>query len=149
MSAKPEVIIYTDGACSGNPGPGGWAAYLEFNGKSKTISGSDKETTNNRMEMMAVIKALQALKKPCLVNIHSDSALIINAFTQNWIGNWIRKGWKKADNKPVENKDLWEEMLSVMEKHQVKWTKVKGHSTDEKNNLVDKLAVEASKSVAM
>ena len=146
MSAKPIITIYTDGACSGNPGPGGWAAYLEFGGRVKTISGYEANTTNNRMEMMAVIKALSSLKKPCIARIHSDSALIINAFEKNWISSWQRKNWKKADNKPVENQDLWLDMIESMNTHQVEWIKVKGHSTDEINNLVDKLAVEASKS---
>lgn len=145
MSVKPEVIIYTDGACSGNPGPGGWAAYLEFNGKAKTISGYETHTTNNRMEMQAVIESLKLLKKPCIVKIHSDSALIVNAFTQGWIQNWIQRGWKKADKKPVENRELWEQLLQVMRPHEVHWIKVKGHSENEKNNLVDQLAVEASK----
>lgn len=145
MSSKPVVIIYTDGACSGNPGPGGWAAYLEFNGKSKSISGHEPQTTNNRMEMMAVIEALNALNKPCIAKIHSDSALVINAFEKNWIQNWQRNGWKKADKKPVENRDLWEAMILAMQIHQVEWIKVKGHSTNELNNLVDQLAVEASK----
>lgn len=149
MSAKPEVIIYTDGACSGNPGPGGWAAYLEFGGKTKTISGFEPDTTNNRMEMRAVIEALRALKKPCIAKIHSDSALIINAFELYWIRGWLNRGWKKADNKPVENRDLWEEMLDVMKPHHIEWVKVKGHSTDELNNLVDRLAVEASKQQKM
>lgn len=145
MQSKPIVIVYTDGACSGNPGPGGWGVYLEFNGKTKTISGGENQTTNNRMEMTAVIKAFQALKKPCEVHIHSDSALIINAMTKGWIENWIRKNWVKSDKKPVENRDLWEEMIDSMKIHHVKWIKVKGHSSDEKNNLVDKLAVEAAK----
>jgi len=143
--SKPEIIVYTDGACSGNPGPGGWGVYLEFNGKSKTLSGSENPTTNNRMEMRAVIEALRALKKPCKAIIHSDSALIINTFTKGWIKGWLQKNWIKSDKKPVENRDLWEEMLEVMQQHEVVWVKVKGHSTDVKNNLVDRLAVEASK----
>lgn len=144
---KNVVIIYTDGACSGNPGPGGWAAYLNFNGTEKTISGSEKDTTNNRMEMRAIIEALKLLKRQCVVKIHSDSALIINAFTKGWIDNWQKKDWKKADRKPVENKDLWLEMLGLVQKHRIKWVKVKGHSDDKLNNLVDKLAVEASKAI--
>jgi ribonuclease HI len=142
---KPRVELYTDGARSGNPGPGGWAALLEWNDKKKEISGGEKLTTNNRMEMKAVIEGLKALRKPCHVKIHSDSALIVNAFTKGWIQNWKRKGWKKADKKPVENRDLWEEMLRAMQKHKVSWIKVKGHSNNKLNNRVDKLAVKASK----
>ncbi|MBD3617830.1 MAG: ribonuclease HI [Gracilimonas sp.] len=144
MSKKPEVIVYTDGACSGNPGPGGWGAILKWNGKEKELSGGDPQTTNNRMEMQAVIEALNALKKPCLVKIHSDSALIINAFQQGWIKNWQKRGWRKADKKPVENKELWQEMLKAMEPHDVKWVKVKGHSGIELNERADQLAVTAS-----
>lgn len=143
--SQPKVSIYTDGACSGNPGPGGWGALLEWNGKKKEISGGEPQTTNNRMEMQAVIEALKTLKKPCEVHIYSDSALIVNAFNNGWINNWQKKSWKKADKKPVENQDLWQDMLSAMEQHQVFWHKVKGHSDNERNNLVDRLAVEASK----
>ncbi|MTI86835.1 MAG: ribonuclease HI [Balneolaceae bacterium] len=145
MSKKPEVIVYTDGACSGNPGPGGWGALLIWGGKRKEISGGHPQTTNNRMEMQAVIEALRALKKPCLVKIHSDSALIINAFTQGWIQNWQKRGWRKSNKKPVENKDLWQEMLKVMQPHEVKWIKVKGHSGHPLNDRVDALAVTESK----
>lgn len=140
-----KVIIYTDGACSGNPGPGGWAARLEKGDLVKEISGGEPHTTNNRMEMRAVIHALKALKRPCEVAIHSDSALIINAFTQGWIDNWQRRNWRKADKKPVENAELWKEMLQAMEPHKVEWVKVKGHSDDWRNNLVDELAVTESK----
>lgn len=143
--AKPKVRIHTDGACSGNPGPGGWAALLEWNGKEKEISGSAPNTTNNRMEMRAIIEALKALKKPCYVEIYSDSALIVNAFTKGWIDNWIKKNWKKADKSPVENQELWQEMLEAMSPHQVSWIKVKGHANNERNNRVDRLAVKASK----
>lgn len=139
------VIIYTDGACSGNPGPGGWGALLRYNGDERELSGGAPDTTNNRMEMTAVIEALKALKRPCHVKIHSDSALIINAFTQGWIENWQKKGWKKADKKPVENRDLWEEMLRAAEPHHIEWIKVKGHSGIEDNERADQLAVEASR----
>lgn len=145
---KPEVIVYTDGACSGNPGPGGWAALLIWNGKEKELSGGEKNSTNNRMEMRAIIEALKALNKPCRVKIHSDSALIINTFTKGWIEKWQQKGWKKADKKPVENRELWEEMLTAAKRHTVEWIKVKGHSTNKLNNRVDRLAVEASKKVS-
>jgi ribonuclease HI len=143
----PVVDIYTDGACSGNPGPGGWAALLQYNGKEKELSGADPATTNNRMEMTAVIRALKELKKPCHVRLHSDSALIINAMTQGWIENWQAKGWRKADKKPVENRELWEEMLAAMRQHHVEWIKVKGHADDERNNRVDALAVAAIKTL--
>ncbi|MEX0685885.1 MAG: ribonuclease HI [Balneolales bacterium] len=143
--SKPEVSIYTDGACRRNPGPGGWAALLEWQGKSKEISGGEKLTTNNRMEMRAIIEALRTLKKPCSVRIYSDSALIINTFNKGWLRNWQRRNWIKSDKKPVENKDLWQEMLTVMDDHTITWIKVKGHSTDIRNNLVDELAVNESK----
>jgi ribonuclease HI len=139
------VTVYTDGACSGNPGPGGWGAILIWNGKTKELSGGEAQSTNNRMEMRAVIEALKAMKEPCIVRIHSDSALIINAFTQGWIPSWQSRGWRKADKKPVENRDLWEEMLNAMKPHKVEWIKVKGHSDDELNNRADQIAVEASK----
>lgn len=145
MFRKKEVILYTDGACSGNPGPGGWAVLLIWKGKEKELSGGESHTTNNRMEMTAVIEGLNALKKPCKVGIHSDSALIVNAFTQGWIDNWQHKNWRKADKKPVENRDLWEKMLRAAAPHQVRWVKVKGHSDDEYNNRVDALAVKESK----
>jgi ribonuclease HI len=141
----PVITVYTDGACSGNPGPGGWAAVLEWKGKERVLNGGESDTTNNRMEMRAVIEAFKALNKPCHVKIHSDSALIINAFNKGWIDNWQRKGWIKSDKKPVENIDLWKEMLAAMQPHRVEWIKVKGHSTNERNNRVDRLAVEAGK----
>ncbi len=144
-SSKDEVIIYTDGACSGNPGPGGWGALLMWKGKKRELTGAEPDSTNNRMEMRAVIEALKALKRPCHVKIHSDSALIVNAFKQGWIENWKKRGWKKANKKPVENQDLWKEMLEAMDDHKVSWIKVKGHADNELNNRVDRLAVEASK----
>lgn len=140
-----KIIIYTDGACSGNPGPGGWAAILMWKDKEKVLTGGASDTTNNRMEMMAVIKALQALNHPCHAKIHSDSALIVNAFKQKWVKNWVKRGWKKANKKPVENQDLWKKMLKAMEKHKVSWIKVKGHADNQLNNRVDALAVEACK----
>lgn len=142
---KTVVILYTDGACSGNPGPGGWAALLMTTTKQKELSGGESHTTNNRMEMKAVVEGLKALTRSCHVKVHSDSALIINAFTKGWIQNWKKKGWRKSDKKPVENRDLWEEILTAMENHTVEWIKVKGHSTDQHNNRVDELAVRASK----
>jgi len=142
---RPYVLIYTDGACSGNPGPGGWAALLIWNRKEKEISGGEPETTNNRMEMRAIIEALKALNKPCRVEIRSDSALIVNTFEKGWIEQWKNRNWRKANKKPVENQDLWKKMLKAMKPHEVTWTKVKGHADDERNNRVDQLAVEASK----
>lgn len=145
MSPKrPEVILYTDGACSGNPGPGGWGALLKYNGREKTLSGGETHTTNNRMEMQAVIEGLKALTKPCHVKIHSDSALIINAFTKGWVKGWIKRNWKKSNKKPVENRELWEEILKAGQPHTLEWIKVKGHSDNVLNNRVDALAVEAS-----
>ena len=145
MSNKPIVTVYTDGACSGNPGPGGWGAILLSGSHKKEISGGEPQTTNNRMEMRAVIEALDALNKSCEVHLHSDSALIINAMTKGWIENWQTKGWKKADKKPVENKELWQAMLNAMKPHTVKWIKVKGHSGIELNERVDQLAVAEAK----
>jgi ribonuclease HI len=142
------IILYTDGACSGNPGPGGWAALLMHGDHEKMISGGDPNTTNNRMEMMAVIEGLRALQEPCHVRVHSDSAYIINAFLQGWIDNWIRRGWKKADKKPVENQELWRDMMQAMERHTVEWIKVKGHSDDILNQRVDEQAVIESKRVS-
>ena len=145
MSDKlSTVILYTDGACSGNPGPGGWGALLIWNGKEKELSGGERDTTNNRMEMKAVIEGLKKLNRRCQVKVHSDSAYIINAFTRGWIKNWLKRGWKKSNKKPVENIDLWKELIKQSEKHEVEWIKVKGHSDDELNNRVDRLAVEAS-----
>lgn len=144
-NSKQEVILFTDGACSGNPGPGGWGALLIWNKKEKELSGGEPVTTNNRMEMRAVIEGLKALNKPCHVKIHSDSALIINTFQKGWINGWQKRGWKKADKKPVENQDLWQEMLQAMNPHTVEWVKVKGHSGHPLNDRVDALAVNAIK----
>jgi len=143
--SKPEITVYTDGACSGNPGPGGWGAVMLWNGRRKELSGGNPHTTNNQMEMQAVIEALKALKKPCRVYIHSDSALIINAMTKGWIQSWQKRGWRKANKKPVENKELWQQILEAMKPHEVTWVKVKGHSGNELNDLADKLAVAESK----
>jgi ribonuclease HI len=138
-----EVKIYTDGSCSGNPGPGGWAAVLFHGGLDREISGSEKETTNNRMELRAVVESLRALKKPCRAIVHTDSAYIANAFNDGWIKNWIKRGWKTASKKPVKNRDLWEDLLESMEIHDVEFVKVKGHANDALNNRVDELAVAA------
>ncbi len=138
-----EVKIYTDGACSGNPGPGGWGAVLIFGPHEKEISGAEPDTTNNRMEMMAVIKGLEALKEKCLVDIYTDSAYIYNCFQDKWYVSWQANGWRNSKKQPVENKDLWQQMLNEVDKHEVRWHKVKGHSTDVYNNRADALAVAA------
>ncbi len=135
-----HVTIYTDGACSENPGPGGWAAILMYKTVKKEISGSEEMTTNNRMEVTAAIMALEALKQTCEVDIYTDSAYLCNTFEQHWIDNWVRSGWKKADKKPVENRELWERLLNMTERHEVTWHKVKGHSDNEFNNRCDSLA---------
>lgn len=135
-----DIIIYTDGACSGNPGPGGYGAILFYGDHRKEISGGEKNTTNNRMEILAVIKALELLKEPCSVNVHSDSAYVVNCFEQGWIYNWMKNGWKNSKKQPVENQDLWQRLWDLMQKHQVKYTKVKGHSDNEFNNRCDELA---------
>ena len=134
------VMIYTDGACSCNPGPGGWAAILIYGEKKKEICGGETETTNNRMEMLAVINGLKALKVKCKANVYSDSAYVVNSITNGWIYGWAKNGWKKADNKPVKNRELWEELLSLLKKHEVEFFKVKGHADDELNNRCDFLA---------
>ena len=136
-----KVVLYTDGACSGNPGPGGYGAVLIYGGVEKEIFGGEKSTTNNKMEMMAVIKGLEALKEPCEVEVYSDSAYIVNAIEQGWIDSWKKNGWKKADKKPVKNVDLWERLLELMQKHSVTFNKVKGHADDEYNNRCDRIAV--------
>ena len=135
-----EVEIYTDGACSGNPGPGGYCAILEFNGKEKVISGGEKNTTNNRMELLAVIVSLKALKEKCHVKLYSDSAYVCNAINNNWLNTWQVNNWKTANKKEVLNKDLWYELLNLLSLHKVEFIKVKGHADNEKNNRCDKIA---------
>lgn len=139
------VAIYTDGACSGNPGPGGWAAILICKGKEREISGFEPHTTNQRMELIAAIEGLKTLKFSCIVTLYSDSAYLINAFRQNWIGNWLSNGWLNSQRKPVENRDLWEEILRLSEMHQVEWIKVPGHRDNQYNNRCDLLARTAIK----
>ncbi len=138
-----DVIIYTDGACSGNPGPGGWAAILKYGGYEREYSGGEPRTTNNRMELMAAIEALQVLKEPCRVQLHTDSAYLQRAFTDGWLDRWQRNGWKTASKKPVENQDLWQQLLRLTGFHDVAFVKVKGHADDVYNNRVDRLAVAA------
>ncbi len=140
-----RVTLYTDGACSGNPGVGGWGAVLMFNGHEKRISGVEELTTNNRMEIFAVISGLECLKEPCEVMVYSDSAYTVNAFNNGWIFGWEKGGWKKADNKPVLNADLWQRLLNLTRIHSVNFVKVKGHADNEYNNICDKLATDAIK----
>lgn len=135
-----EVKIYTDGACSGNPGPGGWGAILLYKGNEKELSGFAAETTNNRMELLAAIRALDALKEPCKVELYTDSAYLYNGFTKGWIYNWNRNGWKTSQKKPVENRELWEQLLAHSKKHEISWNKVKGHADNLLNNRCDALA---------
>lgn len=142
-----EVTIYTDGACSGNPGPGGWGAILMYNGTSKEISGANKDTTNNIMEITAVLEALKLLKEECKVKVYSDSAYVVNAFNQGWIYNWRKNNWKTASKDPVKNQELWEELYSLVQKHKVEFIKVKGHSDNEYNNRCDFLATSAIKTL--
>ncbi len=139
-----KVIIYTDGACSGNPGPGGWGTILMYQGIKKEISGGEKDTTNNVMELRAVIEGLKALKYPCEVELYSDSAYVVNAFDKGWIYNWVKNNWKTAGKDPVKNQELWQELYALTKTHKVKFNKVKGHSDNEYNNCCDELARMAS-----
>ena len=140
-----QITIYTDGACSGNPGPGGWGAILLFKDMKKELSGGKPNTTNNIMEMTAVIEALKALKKPCNVNLYSDSAYVVNAFLQHWIDGWQRNNWKTSDKKDVKNKELWLELINLTKIHNITFHKVKGHADNELNNRCDELARNAIK----
>ena len=136
-----QVEIYTDGACSGNPGPGGWGAVLRYNGKEKEISGGEAMTTNNRMELTAVISALRALKEPCAVELYSDSRYVIDALSKGWAYGWRKKGWIKSDKKLALNPDLWGELLDLCAVHEMSYHWVKGHAENEYNNRCDALAV--------
>ena len=142
-----EVILYTDGACSGNPGPGGWGAVLIYKEHKKELSGAERQTTNNRMEVMAAICGLEALKESCSVDLYTDSAYLCNAFEKNWIDNWQRNGWMNSKKQPVENSDLWKLLLQIIrvKKHDVTFHKVKGHADDPLNNRCDELATSAIK----
>ena len=135
-----EVTIYTDGACSGNPGPGGWGAILMYEDIKKEISGAKKDTTNNIMEITEVLEALKLLKVECKVKVYSDSAYVVNAFNQGWIENWKKNNWRTAGKDPVKNQELWEELYELTQKHKVEFIKVKGHSDNEYNNRCDELA---------
>ena len=140
-----KVTIYTDGACSGNPGPGGWGAILEWQGHEKELSGGEAQTTNNRMELTAVLTALRLLKEPCIVELYSDSKYVVDAIDKGWLYGWQKKNWIKADKKPVLNVDLWQQLLPELKRHDVRLHWVKGHAENEKNNRCDQLAVAESK----
>lgn len=138
---KKNVKIYTDGACSGNPGKGGWAAILLYGGHEKVITGYDPDTTNNRMELTAAIEGLKALKYPCSVELYSDSSYLVDAFNNGWIAGWKLNCWRTSSKDEVKNRDLWEQLVELTGIHDVAWIKVKGHSDNEYNNRCDKLAV--------
>ncbi len=141
MNNQKKIIteIFTDGACRGNPGPGGWGALFKYQDKEKELRGSDPETTNNRMELMATIKALEALKKPCQIKLTTDSKYVIQGITE-WIANWKKNGWKTAAKKPVKNADLWQRLEQAVQAHQIDWQWVKGHSGHLENERADELA---------
>ena len=136
-----SIEIYTDGACSGNPGPGGWGAVLRYKGAEKELSGGEKDTTNNRMELTAVIKALEALKERCNVTLYTDSKYVSDAFNQGWIYGWLKKDWKKSDGTPVLNKELWQRLYELWKQHDITLVWVKGHADNAYNNRCDELAV--------
>lgn len=142
-----KVIIYTDGACSGNPGPGGWGTILMYKGNKKEISGGMANTTNNIMELTAVIEGLKLLKFPCEVDLYSDSAYVVNCFKQGWIYNWVKNDWKTSSKEPVKNKEIWQELYELAKIHKVNFIKVKGHADNEFNNRCDELARNAIKKV--
>ena len=135
------VMLYTDGACSGNPGPGGWGAILVYNEVEKELSGGEENTTNNRMELTAVIRGLQALKESCTVELYSDSKYVIDALEKGWAVSWQKNGWKKADKKPALNPDLWQILLELVENHEMRYHWVKGHAENPRNNRCDAMAV--------
>ena len=139
------VTVFTDGACSGNPGPGGWAAILRYGGAEKVLSGGAADTTNNRMELLGVISALEALKEPCRVELYSDSKYVIDALQKRWVWGWKQRGWIKSAKKPALNRDLWERLLPLVEKHDMVYHWIKGHAETEENNRCDQLAVAESK----
>jgi ribonuclease HI len=143
MSDLPRVKIATDGACKGNPGPGGWGALMRMGTVEKELSGGEAHTTNNRMELLAAIRGLQALKRPCHVILVTDSASVKNGITQ-WIRGWQRNGWRTADKKPVKNADLWQELIEASAPHRIDWTWVKGHAGDPDNERADRLASDAA-----
>lgn len=143
-----QVTLYTDGACLGNPGAGGWGCVLLYGEHRRELSGAEADTTNNRMELLAVIRGLECLKYACEVDVYSDSSYTVRAFSENWIYDWERAGWRKADRKPVLNEDLWQSLLALTRKHTVRFHKVKGHADNELNNLCDRLARTAAAGLA-
>ena len=142
-----KVTLYTDGACSGNPGRGGWGAVLLFGTYEKQMSGVSENTTNNQMELTAVIEGLKALKEPCEVMVYSDSAYVVNAFNNNWIEGWQKNNWRNSKKDPVANRELWEELISLTTTHKVTFNKVKGHAGDKYNEICDSLATAFNKQV--
>ncbi|WP_087064795.1 ribonuclease HI [Intestinibacillus massiliensis] len=138
-----KVTIYTDGACSGNPGPGGWGAILQYGAHEKELSGGDPQTTNNKMELTGVIEALRLLKEPCEVDLYSDSKYVIDGITKGWAKGWKARGWKKADKTPAKNPEFWDALLGLLDYHTVRFHWVKGHADNPKNNRCDELAVAA------
>jgi ribonuclease HI len=145
---KPEVTLYADGACLGNPGPGGFGVVLRYGDYERELSGGEPHTTNQRMELRAAIEGLKALRRPCRVRLHSDSAYLINCFKQRWYDTWEKNGWKNRDRKPVENRDLWEELVRLSRLHEIDWIKVRGHSGDPLNERCDELARRAAERFA-
>jgi ribonuclease HI len=135
-----EVELWTDGACSGNPGPGGWAALLRMGPHERVVSGGEALTTNNRMELTGVVRGLRALTRPCLVRVHIDSSYVMRAFTNGWLARWQRNGWATRDKQPVKNQELWQELLAEAARHRIEWVKVAGHAGVELNERVDRLA---------
>jgi len=147
MQSRKQVQIYTDGACSGNPGPGGWAAILRYRETEKEICGFEEETTNNRMELTAVIEALKCLKEPCAVELWSDSKYVIDGLEKGWAESWKKNNWRKPDRKPALNPDLWDQLLGLISRHEMKYYWIKGHAENEYNNRCDALAVKCYENI--
>ena len=139
-----QIELFTDGACSGNPGPGGWGAILRYNGVEKELSGGEKDTTNNRMELSAVLFALKALKEPCHITLQSDSKYVLDSLSKGWVYGWQKKGWKKSDGKPALNVDLWQQLLEEIKKHELDYVWIKGHAGHPENERCDAQAVKES-----
>ena len=147
-SDMKEVAVFTDGACSGNPGPGGWRAILRYKGHEKVLAGGEAMTTNNRMDLTRVVEALSALKEPCRVTVTSDSRYVVDSVEKGWLKGWVARGWRKADRKAVPNVDLWERLLPLLEKHDVSFVWIRGHNEHPENERCDRLAVEQSRKFA-